>query len=337
MKLIETIGLSKCYNEDSPASHRIYAVSDVNLTILKGETLGLVGESGCGKSTLSRMILRLEKITSGQVLFKGEDITGYRYGHMRRLRKDIQIIFQNSGSSFNPHFTVEQIITEPLANYKKMSRTAYREQVVQVLEKVGLDEEYAFRYPSQLSGGQRQRVGIARALVLNPEFVVCDEPVSSLDFTIRGQVLRLLGNLKSQLGLTYLFISHDLSAVKRMCDRIAVMYMGSIVEVIPREAVESGKARHPYTVALLSAALTTDPRKRREKKVLLKGELERGTASDGCLFNNRCLYAEPVCKTAKPALKFVDDHHQVACHLFRGMQGKGCRLQGPDPSAGQSA
>lgn len=220
---LEADSLSKCYH--SKVKKPIYAVNQVSFSIRQGETLGLVGESGCGKSTLGKLLLNLEQPSDGQVRFCGEEISSYSFRRMRPIRKDMQMVFQNSAHSFNPYLTVKQIIQEPLDNFGRYTKEEKHQKVVEILDKVGLDESYQFRYSGELSGGQRQRVGIARAFVLNPKFVVCDEAVSALDYAVRNKILNLLTDLKEEQQSTYLFISHDLSAVRQVCDRVIVMYM----------------------------------------------------------------------------------------------------------------
>ncbi|OBR97122.1 glutathione import ATP-binding protein GsiA [Clostridium ragsdalei P11] len=311
MNLIEAVALSKCYDEK--AKKKVYAVKDVDLAIRKGETLALVGESGCGKSTFGKMLLQLEKNTSGQVFYRGENISEYGFNKMRTIRNNMQMIFQNSANLFNPYYTVKQIIMEPINNYSKDSEADKEQRIIDILSKVGLHSSYLTRYGNQLSGGERQRVGIARALVLKPEFVVCDEVVASVDYTMRNQILNLLVDLKEQFGLTYLFISHDLSAVKKICDRVVVMYMGNIMEILP--SIEEN-IKHPYTKALLAASLDINPRNRQKKKILFRENEEQNIAKNGCVFQNRCLYTNNKCKVTKPKLKNIGDKHFVACHLY---------------------
>lgn len=311
MNLIEAVALCKCYDEK--AKKKVYAVKDVDLAIRKGETLGLVGESGCGKSTLGKMLLQLEKNTSGQVLYREKNISEYDFNKMRTIRNNMQMVFQNSANLFNPYCTVKQIIMESINNYSKDCEADKEQQMIDILSRVGLDSSYLDRYGNQLSGGQRQRVGIARALVLKPEFVVCDEAVSSVDYGIRNQILKLLVDLKEEFGLTYLFISHDLSAVKKICDRVVVMYMGNIMEILT--SVEDN-IKHPYTKALLAASLDINPRNRQKKKVLFKENEELSIPENGCVFQNRCLYSNDKCKITKPKLKNTYDNHFVACHLY---------------------
>jgi oligopeptide/dipeptide ABC transporter ATP-binding protein len=312
MNLFEIKGLYKCYN--TKAKPRVYAVHDIHLTIRKGEILGLVGESGCGKSTLGKMLLKLEQPTRGRIIFNQQDITDYSFSQMRKIRNRMQMIFQGNANAFNPYFTVEQIISEPLNNYSCETPAAKRAKIVAMLEKVGLNQTYLNRYGHEMSGGQRQRVGIARALILNPEFAVCDEAVSSIDYALKNQILMLLTGLKQQLGLTYLFISHDIAAVNRICDRVVVMYLGNIVEIIPNI---NGQARHPYTKALLAATLIPDPRQREKNRVLFKEAEELKIPEKGCVFQNRCFEAQAVCKAEQPALVSKDSKHYIACHLYQ--------------------
>lgn len=308
--IIEVNGLSKAYGREKPP---VYAVYHANFTIRKGETLGLVGESGCGKSTLGRLLLRLEKPTKGTICFKNQDITDFSFEQMRKIRSSMQMVFQGSSNAFHPYFTVRQIIGEPLQNYQKMRKTEQEQRVVAMLEQVGLDGSYLGRYSHELSGGQRQRVGIARALILEPEFVVCDEAVSSIDFALKKQILKLLVDLKKKHGTTYLFISHDMAAVKAVCDRIMVMYLGNILEILPSADTE---VLHPYTQALMAATLEPDPTVRREKKVLFKEDGVQIIPKVGCIFQSRCLYARGNCTCQRPELQEVGGHF-VACHYIR--------------------
>lgn len=266
MKLLEAVNLTKHYGRERgwfiSNKGEVQAVDNLSLSLEQGETLGLVGESGCGKSTLARLLLGLEKATAGKVLYKGTDITGWSFNELRTVRNKMQMIFQNSLSSFNPLYTVEQIISEPLRNYGVRTSKERRHQVLESLSRVGLSEQYTGRYPHELSGGQQQRVGIARAIVLRPELIICDEPFSSLDFTLRKQMMKLLQELKAQLGLSYIFITHDLSVVDRFCDRVAVMHRGEIVEVQSGEHLMQA-AIHPYTRRLLASIPVLDPLLRR--------------------------------------------------------------------------
>lgn len=270
MKLLEAVSLSKNYGARqrwfTRQTRLVPAVTEVSLSLEPGETLGLVGESGSGKSTLGRLLLGLEKPASGQVLYRGMDIAALGVTAMREVRRGMQMVFQNSLSSFNPLFTVEQIVGEPLKNYEAGRAKSIRNKIVESLELVGLGESYLKRYPRELSGGQQQRVGIARAIALRPELLVCDEPFSSLDASLRRQMLNLLGELKSELRLSYLFITHDLSLAEGFCDQVAVMYKGRIVECLPGNEMQH-RAGHPYTKSLLEAVPVQDPRLRREQAV----------------------------------------------------------------------
>ncbi len=297
----------------------VKAVDDVSLTIHQGETLGLVGESGCGKTTLGRAILRLEEPTAGQVFLDGENILEYEPNQMRALRKRIQIIFQDPFSSLNPRKPVSQIVGEPLLVHGVRSRAERDGRVLELLEVVGLRKEHMRRYPHQFSGGQRQRIGVARALALNPELIVCDEAVSALDVSIQAQVVNLLQDLQSEFGLTYLFISHDLSVVEHVSDRVAVMYLGKIVELASSKSLYQ-QPLHPYTQALISALPLPDPRQKRER-IILKGDVPSPiNPPPGCRFHTRCLYAQDICAQEEPELKEMAHGHRVAC-FFAGKVG----------------
>ncbi|MBU2511014.1 dipeptide ABC transporter ATP-binding protein [bacterium] len=297
----------------------VQAVDDVSISIIEGETLGLVGESGCGKTTLGRAILRLEEPTSGEVLFEGEDILKYDQQQIRSLRKKMQIIFQDPFSSLNPRKTAGSIIAEPLIIHGVKSRNERNDRVQKLLEVVGLKKEHMKRYPHMFSGGQRQRIGVARALALNPKLIVCDEAVSALDVSIQAQVLNLLNDLQSEFGLTYLFISHDLHVVEHISDRVAVMYLGKIVEAAGSEELYK-KPFHPYTQALLSASPMPDP-KSKKKRIILKGDVPSPiNPPSGCRFHPRCLFAKDICSQQEPETKEILTGHQVACH-FAGEVG----------------
>lgn len=291
----------------------VRAVSDVSIRIKKGETLGLVGESGCGKSTLGRCMIRLIEPTQGKVFIGDTEVTGLGGSDLRTMRRKMQIIFQDPYASLNPRMTVGSIITEPLAIHKLYdSREDRKNRVMQLLELVGLRKEAANRYPHEFSGGQRQRIGIARALAVDPEFIVCDEPVSALDVSIQAQVVNLLMDLQQKLGLTYLFIAHDLKVVEHISTRVAVMYLGRIVELA--EATELYKnPQHPYTRALLSAIPVPDPKGKGER-IILKGDVPSPiNPPSGCFFHPRCPMRGQGCDTIVPKLKEVSGEHYAAC------------------------
>ena len=290
----------------------IPAVNNVSLQIYKGETLGLVGESGCGKSTLARLIAVLEKPSSGNIYFKGEDIFLYDKKALKAYRRNVQLIFQDPYSSLNPRKSAASIIKEPLTIHRIGNKNQRRESVAELMEKVGLSVEQANRYPHEFSGGQRQRIGIARALVLKPELIIADEPVSALDVSIQAQILNLLKDLKQDFGLTYLFISHDLNVIRHMSDRIAVMYLGRIVELAPNSEIYEHPF-HPYTRILLSALPGCDPAGKK-RITAIKGEA--GAESDrGCNFQNRCPDKAAICSEQEPAFKQIEDKRFCACHL----------------------
>lgn len=292
----------------------VHAVDSVDLTIYEGETIGVVGESGCGKSTLGRCILQLIRPTAGNVLYRGEDITKLNKEQMRQMRRKMQLIFQDPYASLNPRMTVLELIMAPLDAFGIGTMEERVQRVKEIMELVGMPENMMNRYPHEFSGGQRQRIVIARALVLNPEFVVCDEPVSALDVSVRAQVLNLIQELKKKKHLTYMFISHDLSVVKYISDRIAVMYLGRIVEIAEKNELYNNP-QHPYTKALLSAIPIPDVDNKMKREILTGDVPSPLNPPSGCYFHTRCKYATERCKTECPALHDVGNGHMVACHL----------------------
>ena len=294
----------------------VKALDGVSFEIAKGETFGVVGESGCGKSTLALAIAKLVKLTSGQIILDGEDISHYSASQMQPVRKKIQMIFQDPYASLNPRMTVRDIVAEPLIihNVCKSSKEV-DEKVIELLRQVGLDDYHANRYAHQFSGGQRQRIGIARSLALDPILVIADEPVSALDVSIQSQVLNLLSELNKHMHLTYLFIAHDLSVVEHISDRVGVMYLGEFVEVSDRDDLYN-RPLHPYTQALLSAIPSIDPEEKKER-IILEGNIPSPiNAPSGCKFHPRCRHCMPICKELSPKKSVITDKHYVYCHLY---------------------
>lgn len=293
----------------------VKAVDGVSFTLNEGETLGLVGESGCGKSTLGRAILRLHEPTSGEVIFKGEDVLKKSRKEMRKLREDMQIIFQDPYSSLNPRMNVFNILSEPLIAHGYFKKgEELKKYVLDLMESCGLPPYYCYRYPHQFSGGQRQRIGIARALALNPSFIICDEPVSALDVSIQSQIINLMMDMQEQKKISYVFISHDLSVVKHISDRVGVMYLGSLVELTDKDEIYDNPA-HPYTKALMAAIPKPDPSQRSTMEAI-QGEIPSNVnLPTGCKFHPRCPYAKEICKTTAPETKEIKPGHFVLCHF----------------------
>ena len=293
----------------------IKAVDGLNFFVRRGETLGLVGESGCGKSTTGRTILQLYRPTAGKVYFEGQDLTTMKGERLRRMRRKMQMIFQDPYASLNPRMTIGNIIGEPLEVHGIAKGKEKRERVQELLRLVGLNPYFVNRYPHEFSGGQRQRIGVARALALNPSFIVCDEPVSSVDVSIQAQIVNLLEDLQAQFGMAYLFIAHDLSMVRHISDRVAVMYLGKIVELTDRDELYENPL-HPYTQALLSAVPIPDPEvEERRQRIILEGDVPSpANPPKGCNFNTRCPVVMDICKEQEPEFKEVSSGHWVACH-----------------------
>lgn len=315
MNLIEVKNLKKYFIQKSGLIKKdvkeVKAVDDVSFYIKKGETLGLVGESGCGKSTLGRTLIRLYDVTDGEILFDGENISKKNEKHLKEFRKRTQTIFQDPYASLNPNMNVMEIICEPLDIHTNYSKSEKKDIVYNLLEKVGLKKEHANRYPHEFSGGQRQRIGIARALSVKPDFIFCDEPISALDVSVQAQVINLLEDLQEELGITYLFIAHDLSMVKHISDRVGVMYLGKIVEIGSSEDIYSNP-RHPYTKALLSSIPIIGEK---TKKEVLDGDVPSPiNPPSGCRFRTRCKHKTLICEQKEPVMIKTDSEHFVACH-----------------------
>jgi oligopeptide transport system ATP-binding protein len=318
MALLEVQNLRKYFPVKKGVLSRtigfVRAVDRVSFSIEQGETLGLVGESGCGKTTVGRSILRLIEPTSGQVRFNGQDLLSLDREALRRVRASLQIIFQDPFSSLNPRMNVGQIIAEPIKNHLEISSAETKDRVAHLMEKVGLHPEQMSRYPHEFSGGQRQRIGIARALALNPLLIICDEPVSALDVSIQAQVINLLAQLQEQMNLSYLFIAHDLSVVEHISNRVAVMYLGNIVELANDQELYRNPL-HPYTQALLSAVPIPDPEVQK-KRIILQGDVPSPlNPPPGCAFHPRCHKREDICSLKEPELQVLGEDHWVACHL----------------------
>ena len=309
--ILEVENLTKYFNTPGGLLH---AVDGVNFKVEEGRTLGIVGESGCGKSTTGRTILKLLEPTSGKIIFDGQDITGYSRKQLRSLRREMQMVFQDPFSSLDPRQTVSQLISEPIIEHKLLkTKSEIEKRTLQLMETVGLAERYINVYPHELDGGRRQRIGIARALAVEPKLIVCDEPVSALDVSIQAQILNLLRQLQQDMGLTYIFITHDLSVVKYFSDDIAVMYLGQMVEKAPSDLLFKNPI-HPYTKALLSAIPLPVVGKDKPKRQLIKGEITSPVnLPDECRFGKRCDYVQECCKKGNPQLREIEPNHFVAC------------------------
>jgi oligopeptide/dipeptide ABC transporter ATP-binding protein len=316
--LLQVTGLKKYFPIHSPFGRTIghvKAIEDLNFNLYEKKTLGLVGESGCGKSTSGRALLRLTEPTEGSAIYKGRDIFGLREKEFKKVRKEIQMVFQDPHSSLNPKKRIGEVIEEPMSLHNIGTKHDRMERAMSLLEKTGIRENQYFRYPHEFSGGQRQRIGLARALALNPNIVVLDEPVSALDVSIQSQVINLLQEIQQEFSLAYLFISHDLSVVRHIADEIGVMYLGHIVEKAPTDELFANPL-HPYTKALLSSIPLPDPKKKRER-IILKGDVPSPiNPPSGCVFHTRCPYVMDICRTEIPQASIQSPGHQVTCHLY---------------------
>ena len=319
-KIIDVKNLKMYFEQNtglfSKKKKKIRAVDDISFFINKGETLGLVGESGCGKTTTGQCILQLYDITSGEIIFKNENLAKLSSIQKRKIRRHMQLIFQDPFASLDPRMTAGEIIGEPLIVHDLVEKNNYREKVNELLNMVELEESMSERYPHEFSGGQRQRIGIARALAVRPDFIVCDEAVSALDVSIQAQIINLLIKLKNDHDLTYLFIAHDLSVVRNISDRVAVMYLGKIVEITSSDELYSNP-KHPYTISLLSAVPIPDPEiELKRQRIPIEGDVPSPiNPPSGCPFHTRCFKAEDICKKQVPLLKSIDDNHMISCHL----------------------
>jgi oligopeptide/dipeptide ABC transporter ATP-binding protein len=299
----------------------VRAVDDISFSVREGETFALVGESGCGKSTTGRTILRLTDPTDGQIVFKGKNIEKLPYNQMRALRNRMQMVFQDPYASLNPKKTIRQILMEPLRVHNKFPKEERLEKINNMLKIVGLSEEHLDRYPHEFSGGQRQRIGIARAVILQPDFIIADEPVSALDVSVQSQVINLMLDLQEEFGLTYLFISHDLSVIEHMTDRVAVMYLGKIVEVADTEELFANP-KHPYTQALISAVPISHPDEEKERIILTGDVPSPANPPSGCSFHTRCPFAMDICRKVEPVSKEFSNGHKANCHLYTDSENK---------------
>jgi len=317
-QLIEVRNLKKWFRAGSAfggGKQVVRAVDDVSFTIARREILGLVGESGCGKTTCGKVILRIHEPTSGKILYDSQDIAALKRRELIRVKQRMMIIYQDPFGSLDPRMTIGRAIAEPMEVHRTLPKTERRQRVMSLMDKVGLSPDQISRFPHEFSGGQRQRIGIARALATNPEFVVADESVSALDVSIQAQIINLLKDLQEEFGLTMLFIAHDLSVIKHISDRVAVMYLGKIVETAPKTELFAAP-KHPYTEALLSAIPIPDPRKRKKGQILMGDVPSPVNPPPGCRFHTRCPHVMPICKETEPRMIDLDDTHRVACHLY---------------------